>query len=367
MINILYVIDSLAGGGAEKLLNDILPLEDEFNAQLLIVISENDIYKESIENKGIEVHVVPEHIKSHPRIIGYIINFIKASKFDIVHANLFPVTYYCSVAKRMNKKNFPILIMTEHSTDNKRRHHKSLRVIEKRIYRSYDKIIAISNGTKKGLIDWLGYKEIGRKCIVIKNGIEWKTFYYAQPYERTQLFRRIAEDDILICMIGSLKALKNHSLMLEVLADLPLRYKLLIVGEGSLRKNLEEEAYDKGLNDRIVFTGFRRDIPQIMHTVDIVVVPSRWEGFGLTAVEAMACGTPVVVSDVPGLSEVVGESGLKAKNREDYVRCILLLENRQFYDKVCTDFIEFSKKFNIENTRTQYEQLYRELVVDASD
>src|SRR5699024_9391685 len=99
--------------------------------------------------------------------------------------------------------------------------------------------------------------------------------------------------------------------MIEALSKLDDRYKLLLIGEGPLLSQIQEKVKKMKLEKRVLFLGFRKDIPEVMHTVDLIVIPSKWEGFGLIAAEAMACGIPIVASDVMGLSDVVADCGLK--------------------------------------------------------
>ncbi|MGB9802180.1 MAG: glycosyltransferase [Desulfofundulus sp.] len=85
----------------------------------------------------------------------------------------------------------------------------------------------------------------------------------------------------------------------------------MVVGDGPLRRVLEEESRALGLEGRLFFTGERRDIPQILSLMDVFVLPSTTEGLPLTILEAMAAGKPVIASRVGGLPEVVvdGETG----------------------------------------------------------
>ena len=92
---------------------------------------------------------------------------------------------------------------------------------------------------------------------------------------------------------------------LAVLRDSLSSASLTIVGDGPLRTHLEEQARTYRIADRIQFLGFRRDLPDLLASADIEVVPSRWEGFGLAAIEASACGLPIIASSVGGLQEAV--------------------------------------------------------------
>src|SRR5207253_112178 len=109
--------------------------------------------------------------------------------------------------------------------------------------------------------------------------------------------------------VGRLERQKGFDTLLEALPRWP-DCTLQIVGIGSERAELESRARSLGLAARVEFLGFRDDVATLMTRADLYVQPSRWEGFGIAAVEAMASGLPVVCSDVAGLREVVGPAGV---------------------------------------------------------
>lgn len=364
-MKILYVINSLAGGGAEKLINDLLPLLDEaYKPEVLILTETKQKYMTNLQNRGIPVDVVPQFGKNNWKRFLYIRKFILKGNYDIVHANLFPVTYLCSLAKKTSGKKFPILIMTEHNTNNRRREKSYLRPLEKWIYQSYDHVISISDKTQEALVKWLNPSQRNReKFSVIYNGIPLNHFYNAKGYEKKELSEEFKVNDVLLCMIGSFSLQKNHMLALNIMKELPENYHLLFVGEGQLLHDVEEKTKELSLKHRVHFLGFRKDIAQILKTVDISIVPSKWEGFGLVAVEAMACGTPVVASHIPGLSEVVGESEMLAEKDDvrGFVNCILRLNNKEIYKIYSLKAYEKSKQFDISKMKEGYCQIYEKL------
>lgn len=313
-MKILFVTRTLGGGGAEKLLIDILPSFNTYNnaeCELLVISDKDDKYSKQLISQGISCTFLPQRIKQHRAKIRYISNFIEKGKYDIVHAHLFPALYYCSVIKRFKHKDIPF-IFTEHNTDNRRRHIVWLKPLEKWIYKPYDYIISISNQTKAELIKWIKPKD-KNKYITINNGIPINQFVSAMPYERNMIDTKLTRRDILLCMIGTFTQKKNHIFMMDVMKQLTAEYKIILLGEGVLEDDIKAYVHDNGLDDRVIFMGFRKDVAEIIKTSDIVVIPSLWEGFGLIAVEAMACGKQVVCSNVPGLSEVVGNAGMKVR------------------------------------------------------
>lgn len=308
-MKVLFVIDNLGGGGAQKLVFDLVRHMNDIDCEMLLLSNKSDKYYSFMKEQGIPIYIIPETCKSVLSKLKYMWKVIKRGHYAVIHANLFPAIYYISIIKRLHKKDCPPIIMTEHSTDNSRRHRRYFRLIEKYVYENYDHIISISKETQDALLRWLG-KNADRKFSIIKNGIDIEKYQNATAYEKDLLYQGYKDEDRLIGMVGSFTPQKNHKTMIEALSYLPDNYKLILVGEGPLVEDVKKLVRDKKLDSRIVFLGFRKDVAEIMKTVDIVCIPSIWEGFGLVAVEAMAAGTPLVAANVPGLADVVGDSNI---------------------------------------------------------
>ena len=361
-MRVLIVNNGLTGGGAEKLINDMLPIINKTEyGELLILSDKDEKYLENLQSQGVHVEVVPQRYRGHWQTIKYIKNYIKKGKYDIIHANCFPTFYYCALIKKIWKRDCPYLIMTEHNTDNRRRHVRLFRPLEKYIYSAYDRIVSISDATQEALIRWLSPQKTD-KFVVIENGVPIEAFKNAYPLSRKELYSQWKEDDFILCMVGSFSEQKNHRLMLEIMEKLPGKYHLILLGEGKLKEEIETVAQDKELSDRVHFLGFRKDVANVIKTSDVVVIPSKWEGFGLIAVEAMAAGKPVVCADVPGLSEVVGECAIKiqGENVMDYISGIQSLENMEDYQKYCNDSLQQSQKYSIVDMVNKYIAFYKQ-------
>jgi len=124
-------------------------------------------------------------------------------------------------------------------------------------------------------------------------------------------------DDILVAIIGTITERKGHDRIVTVweqLIALCPNLRLMVVGETS--GNVEDDDFLSSLNiiehPRIHFLGMRKDVPNIMKSIDVLVVPSRFEGMGQVTVEAMACSVPVIGANTGGIPEVVvnGETGI---------------------------------------------------------
>lgn len=365
-MKILFISDLLAYGGASKLIYDLMQLlNDNANTcELLILTDKNSKYLDSLTELGIEVTVMPKSVSGHWARIKYIKTFIVDGEYDIIHANLFPVIYYVSFVKRFLGKKCPPIVMTEHSTDNKRRHKRHLRPLEKFVYKKYDHIISISDQADSQLRKWLSDEKDSSRYSVVENGIDVKRFKRAKGYLKEQLYSDYKNNDILMIMVGSFTPQKNHEKMIEALSKLDDRYKLLLIGEGPLLSQIQEKVKKMKLEKRVLFLGFRKDIPEVMHTVDLIVIPSKWEGFGLIAAEAMACGIPIVASDVMGLSDVVADCGLKCDCNDvnSIVQTIIKIQDVETQKRLVEKGIRRVEKYDIGRVASEYYEIYKAIV-----
>ena len=363
-MKVLFVCDSLGSGGAQKLLVDFaLSFDNSISCDFVILEKETDRYSSLLKEAGINVFFLSNKMKSHLFNIKKINEIVKKGEYDLVHVNLFPSTYYLSLLKMVKRDIFPPIVMTEHSTDNRRRHIILFKPIEKVVYSYYDHIVSISEQTQNNLLEWLGNTNIN-KYSVIENGVNLSHYSNAKPYLKSDLTDIVSDDDILIGMIGSFTPQKNHKNMVKAMSMLPNNYKLALVGEGPLRKEIEDYIVSENNNDRIAFLGYREDIPSIIKTLDIVVLPSLWEGFGLIAVETMAAGVPIAISNVSGLREVVGECALafdpnKPSEIAHIIESALEIKGKE---RRIQQGIVIAQQFSIERMRDRYLELFKKIV-----
>jgi glycosyltransferase involved in cell wall biosynthesis len=118
----------------------------------------------------------------------------------------------------------------------------------------------------------------------------------------------ITEANLVCGMIAILGTEKDHSTLIKAMPKIIPQYpntSLLLIGDGPKRAELQDLVHKLGIADKVIFTGNRRDIPQLLATLDVVVLSSFYEGTSITLLEAMAAAKPVVASRVGGNPEVV--------------------------------------------------------------
>ena len=160
-----------------------------------------------------------------------------------------------------------------------------------------------------------------RNCVVIRNGIELKDFENLQDPQEIRKELGFLSDHVVIGTVGRFHIQKGYEYLVgampAILRDHP-QARFLLVGEGELLETVRAAIASQGLSDNVVLTGARYDIPKLLGSMDIFVLPSLWEGFPLSLLEASAAGKALVATDVEGNNEIVkaGVNGLLVPPRD---------------------------------------------------
>jgi glycosyltransferase involved in cell wall biosynthesis len=183
-----------------------------------------------------------------------------------------------------------------------------------------DRLITVSEQVKRDLVRY--YVADAEKITVIPLGLDLEPFL-ASAGLRGKLRRELgmSNGEALVGIVGRIFPIKNHRLFLDAAAHVAAAVdsvRFLVVGDGVLRPAMEDYARALGIAHRVVFTGWRRDLPSIYPDLDVLVVSSNNEGTPVSAIEAMAAGCPVVATRVGGLPDLIedGETGCLVPPRD---------------------------------------------------
>ena len=161
-------------------------------------------------------------------------------------------------------------------------------------YRGYRRVFAISHGVQDALTKW--QPQLASRCKVIYNGV---------PAAFNEPRHKAAADPQVILSVGNLRTAKNYPLMLRAFAALARSdCEYWIAGDGPDKAALVALTRDLGISAQVRFLGHVTPLQQTLEQADVFLMASRWEGFGLAAVEAMNASLPLVISDIPGLREL---------------------------------------------------------------
>lgn len=300
---VLQLVQDLRIGGLERVIADIAQGLDKqkFEVEVWCVARGGELAAE-LEEKGIEVKILGIFSCYSPFRMVRIARLLKKSKADIVHTH----GYFASVIGRAAAKiaGVPIVIHHMHSTywEYRKKHI----FFERLLSLLTQKVVCCSKAVENFVT---GHLKINpSKTIVIYNGADEEKFIST---ENSALKERlgIQTTEAVVGTVSSLYRHKGHEYLLQavpLVLDVFPSTKFLIVGDGPLRKKLEDQAKGLNIEAHLVFTGRRKDIPDLLSTMDIFVLPScSREGLGISIIEAMASGKPVVGTKIGGIAEVV--------------------------------------------------------------
>jgi glycosyltransferase involved in cell wall biosynthesis len=360
-MRVLQVIDSLALGGAEVLVSSLYPgfrqrgIECEY--YLLRALGTN--LEQELLGQGAHLHAPCSASVYSPLHILSLANHLRSRPYDLVHVHLFPAQLWAACGAQVARLHTPI-IATEHSTQARRR-RRWYRFVDHWMYRQYKAVASVSAAASASLAAWL--PEVGNKTFECPNGIDIDAFALATTPGKQALFS-LREDTPVIMCVGSLEYAKGHETLLRAVSLIPDAV-LVLVGVGTLSEKLQSLAQELGIASRVRFLGIRVDVAQLLKAADIYVQPSRWESFGIAALEAMAAGKPIVASNIPGLKDVVGDSGLLVPpgDSDRLAQAIVsLLGDSTSRQRLALAAQIRARTFGLNSTLDCYERLYREVV-----
>lgn len=227
--------------------------------------------------------------------------FIKKNRVDIIHCHGYKSNFYGLLA---SKGQVPS-VTTNHNWLTAHWRLKTYCILDSLWIRFFDRIVAVSNEVKR---DMLRYKIPEDKIRVIDNGIALERFEKLAETKNMKNQLGFEEKIRIIGTIGNLGTEKGHIYLLEAakqILDVVKDLKFLIIGDGRLRKQLEEKSEELGIKKHVIFTGQRKDIPELLMAMDIFVLPSIKEGLPIALLEAMAAKRPVIATRVGAIPKVI--------------------------------------------------------------
>ncbi|WP_311173072.1 glycosyltransferase family 4 protein [Halobellus ordinarius] len=224
--------------------------------------------------------------------------------------------------------------------------------------RDADRVIAISDHAYEQLTTWYGLRE--DEVEMIPHGVDTEWFY-----PREEQHPAVDEGKTTLLYVGRLGARKGLDLALRALAEVDDEdVEFLIAGTGRHEETLRELARELGIAEQVRFLGYVGDeeLPVLYSSADVFVLPSRYEGFGLVLLEAMACGTPVIGADAGGIPTAVSdeEYGVVVERDANAVsKEISRLLNDNVRERMNAEALRGSKTMTWEGTVRNVEEIYR--------
>lgn len=352
-IVLLNFCDGMYGGIESFLLNAFYCLDkDKYEVTFLTCgRSTYDMFRDEIvANCGYvdEIPILANNYWNKYRVFKELRRYFRAKKPDIVHVNsgTLSLQYLASKAAKLEKID-RIILHSHNFRPNQKGIKESIKSpIKRLLIKNGDSFLACSNGAAL----WMFPKEIvdNGSVTVIPNGVDTRKFLYS--IEKRNQFRNSLDfdDELLIGNIGRFQGQKNHQFMIKIMEKVIEKApsaKLLLVGEGELKSEIQKIVNDNGLEENVRFLGERKDMDAFLSAIDIFILPSLYEGLPIASVEAQASGVKTLLAEtitneanVSGSSvylPIVGDDAaekwaeeiLRGKAHQDRI-----FENRKVYD-----------------------------------
>lgn len=311
MPKVAHFIDSHDPGGAETVVVEICRKIEAHGYTPEVYHFGNPWLEEKCREYGIPSLFVPGHrwyqsARTLPLFTPLFIRFLKKQRVDILHSHLFGSVTGASFATYVAGIPHVGTFHDIYTIDEKKERIRYIRLS------SFlgTRLVAVSRQMKEYLSD-LGKFENGDLQTIV-NGVDLDKFSLSVGRNAYPELRLNSDDIVLIC-VGRLEKVKGHDLLLKAFGRMrpEAHMKLLIVGEGPCRQEIEHQIKEEGLQNNVRMLGQRDDIPTLLKLCDCFVLSSRSEGLSCSIIEAMAAGLPVIATDVGGNSELVvhGKNG----------------------------------------------------------
>ena len=351
-------------------------------------------------NRVVHVPAGPEHPVSKQEMAKYIPQFVegvksfayeKGIKYDLIHSHYWmsgiaasslsdhwggvPIVHMFHTLGEMKNR----IARTEAEREGEYRING-----EKQVLSRADRIV-VATLAELTQLRFL-YKAEQSKMVIIPPGVD-VCHFYPIPADEAKTYIGLSPDARMILFVGRIEPLKGVDTLLQAMACLQLKdssqlvHLAIIGGDPSASPEqmtaemarLQKMCDDLWLDQSVVFLGMRDQdkLPYYYSAAEVVVMPSHYESFGMVALEAMACGTPVIASEVGGLAYLVrdGETGFTIPAEEPETLCeklSWLLNDKALHDKMSGQAAEYAQDYAWEKIATQIAEVYKDLVPEES-
>ena len=365
--NILYLssFETLQGGGQVSLFHLVNRL-DRTAFKPHVVVPANGELVEKLKENHLSVFVL-----DLPKVIDFrlakafkgiykLMTLIKKLKIDLIHTDGPRNTFYAGLISKFLR--IPLIWHIRASNSDP---------FDRLLIRSCDKLVLVADALRKrfhGLID-------DTKIVTIYNGIDLFEFIPHEKPSKIQTVQGIKKEYLIIGTVGRVEESKGQEILIEACGMLDRKFKefcILIIGETTdlkYKQKCQKRAESLGIGDRIVFTGYQKNINNILADIDILVFPSiDFDAFPRSIIEAMGCSLPVITTDIGGCAEAIedGISGfvIPCKDPKSIAEKLFILvnDNELRLKMGKASRLRAERMFSIEANVRKTQQVYRQVL-----
>ena len=371
VLNVAHAIHGLGLGGAQKVISALVAGRRQSDLRYFVYSCEDGVHRREIEDGGALVRIVPRVLpKFDPLWVWRLGAAMSEDDIDIVHSHLFGDSLHASFAAR-SRGRLPV-VMTLHIGPS------GWRGMQRRIYpwllSRCHRAVACAESVQREVLS--AHPAATRVMETIPNGIPAQPVACPGAARHAELRARLGLDPevLVVAGVGRLVEQKGFRYLIEAFSRICQErddLRLVLLGSGELRRDLERQAREGGVEAQVIFAGFRDDVAELLPVLDVVVFSSLFEGLPIALLETMAAGRCLVTTDIPALLDAV------RRDREAVVVPIAdssrlaeaiarLADDEPLRQRLGAAARErFESRFTADAMVECYEALYRSVVADA--
>lgn len=376
-IHIIQLIHGIHFGGAEKIVYQICThINKEHFHPVCIILADGHLRKK-LRHSNIETHIIPMRSRFDFSVISKIVKILKQYQPTIIHSHTSRTNLIGRISSRLAKiKNISTIHSPIEKDTNVSLKFKRINAFIEKLSRfMLDKYVTVSKNAYVQLIQ-SGFDK--NRITYIPNGVEMNIDPLSEEEKNNLIIDLDIKGKVVVAMVAQLRPRKGCEYFIKAMPGIIEKnkdVKFLIVGDAEFVEGkdylseLKSMAEELGIENYVVFTGFREDVLKIMQTIDILVLPSLFgEGLPLTLLEAMAHNIPIVATNTEGNNELVieGENGFLVPPENEKAitdKVCQLTNNKELRIRMGKNGRQrVETTFNIQQMINKYEEVYEELI-----
>ncbi len=370
-VKILHLTYHMGIGGTEQVIYQLVKNADVDLFDNTIVCLEGEIgpIGQQLQQSGTRFHVLDREPGFDTSLIKSVRELIKSESIDVVHCHQYTPYVYGVLAALFTRAK---VVFTEHGRFHPDRYSWKRRLVNPLLGLTTSSIVAISAATKDALAEYEWFKR--RSIQVIYNGIEATT----QNIKATKVSQsnefNLIDQHLVFGTITRFDTIKNLPMMVKAFATVYNQHpnaRLLLVGDGDQKPDIEQLVDELNLNQAVVFTGFQTDTRKFMSMIDVYILSSFSEGTSMTLLEAMSFATCCVVTAVGGNIELIQNdiNGIvvESDNTPQLSEALLrLVNNKGSRHRLGEEAKKtFEEKFALNHMIQSYQEVYLKITSKA--
>jgi len=361
MIKVLYLLNHAGKAGTERYVQTLIEKLDSKGIKAYFAYNEGGLLADRLKELGVETFQIS---MKNPYDLNAVINLARLCRrlsIDIVHTQFLRENYIALQSRLFNPK---VKVMyTNHFI---LRNNLPLRIANRLITHLQSQIVAVCNKGKDMMVS-NGVDE--KKIKVIFNGVDVN--YWSEPVKSTLREEFGIEEGTFVFLCASRFAHdKGHRFLINSVNKLrkitDMKFKCVLANDGPLLEECKRQVEELGLSGDIIFAGFRKDIKNLVYGSDLYINSSEHEALSFAIIEVLACGLPVIATDMAGNGDIINEDNkcgilVKYNDDEGLAKAILAMmqdrEKRQSFGE--NALITVSDKFNLDKVAVETYNLYK--------